>query len=274
MRLLWYNTYCLPYITTDSHIKKIARYLYTHIVNTEPDIIGLCELFDEDTKKKFLEYFAAYTDEYVYGIYDSGSWWGKQSSGLICLYKKTITNIQHTEFKSFSCCWLQDCLVNKGYVSIDIDDIKLIFSHFQDPDAGLLSSAEDINKSQVQTILNNIDCESVIIGDFNIEADVMEMWLDKNDISVISPLLHTCDNKVIDYAICTKNLSNKISTQVLYDDNNPSDHNIILVQIDDDKEHYTKPFRNPPQKYISSFFNLRLFILVILSLLVYRWFQK
>ena len=104
------------------------------------------------------------------------------------------------------------------------------------------------------------------------------MWLDKN-MSVISPILHTCDNKVIDYAICTKNFSNKISTQVLFADDNPSDHDIILIQIDDNEEHYTRPFQIPPQKYTStSFFDksrgLRLFILVILSLLVYRWFQK
>ena len=209
------------------------------------------------------------------GYMITGNWWGKQSSGLICLYKKTITNIQHIEFKSFSCCWLQDCLANKGYISIDIDDIKLIFSHLQDPDAGLLSTSEDINKSQIETIVNNIDCNSVLIGDFNIEADVMEMWLDKNNMSVISPILHTCNDKVIDYAICTENLSNKISTQVLFADNNPSDHDIILVQIDD-KEHYSRPFQNPSQKYTStkSFFNIRIFILIILIFFVCKWFRK
>lgn len=278
MRVLWYNTYCLPYITTNSHINKIATYLYKHVVNTDPDIIGLCEVFHENTKKKFLEYFTAYTVDYVYGVYDSGSWWGKQSSGLICLYKKTITNIQDIEFKSFSCCWLQDCLANKGYISIDIDDIKLIFSHFQDPDAGLLSSVEDINKSQIQTIVNSIDCSSILIGDFNIEADVMETWLGKH-MSIISPILPTCGNKVIDYAICTNNLSHKISSQVLFADNNPSDHDIILVEIDN-KEQYTNTgtiqskssatrLRSGLRDWYKSW-PIRIFIYIILSLLVYK----
>ena len=171
MRILWHNTYCLPYITSEDHIVKIVTYLYSKIIDTNPDIICLCEVFTQDTKDKLLKYLLQYTDTYINLKFYEKDNWIITSSGLMLLCKSNI-KLNHLKFFPFETCRMSDCLSSKGYLILTFDQLQIIFTHMQNFDEGFFVKSFDICYTQLKSILKLTNETSLIIGDFNLEIDI------------------------------------------------------------------------------------------------------
>ena len=57
MNILWYNTWSLPFITSNSYINKLTDYILENVVKYDIDIIALCEVFDYYTRKNYISLF-------------------------------------------------------------------------------------------------------------------------------------------------------------------------------------------------------------------------
>ena len=53
MKILWYNTWSLPFITSNKHINNIVDYILRAAEIYDPDVIILGELFDIFTRRAY-----------------------------------------------------------------------------------------------------------------------------------------------------------------------------------------------------------------------------
>lgn len=279
MRILWHNTFCLPYITSEDHIIKIVTYLYSKIINTNPDIICLCEVFTQDTKDKLLKYLLHYTDTYINVKFYEENNWIITSSGLMLLCKPNIV-FKSIQFYPFKTCRMSDCLSSKGYLLLNFDQLQIIFTHMQNYDEGFFVKSFDVCYAQLKSILRSTNEKSLIIGDFNLEIDIMKTLISKNKFTIKAPNLSTCtDNKILDYALCTNNISQNISTKILDNYNNPSDHRMILITTSKNdinfipRENFTYIAKPKLNVYTWKNYKFLFITILILILIIYKLFN-
>ena len=251
LRVIWYNTWCLPLITSHSHIREIADSFVHMIADEQPHIVALCEVFDGAQNPLMHEINARLKYPLLVLTTRHGSkWWGKQSSGLLVMYdpialKSSGLEVYHAEFEPFDKCCSIDCLSTKGMIKLFItghDDndkqLQLVFTHMQDADALVMSqSCIKTTKHQLmQTVKSSQEhhVPFVIIGDLNIEPFVSHNFLrveHTEPLLITHPGTPTHKSEILDYAIYPPELKNKVDVSIVKQPRNPSDHSPILATI-------------------------------------------
>lgn len=255
LRVIWYNTWCLPMITSHSHIRKIADSIVHMIADEQPHIVALCEVFDGAQNPLVYEINARLKHPLMVLTTRHGSkWWGKQSSGLLVMYdpialKSSGLEVDHAEFEPFDKCCSIDCLCTKGMIKLfikpgssarDENDkrLQLVFTHMQDADALVMSqSCIKTTKHQLtQTVKSSREhhVPFVIIGDLNIEPFASHKFLHAEHtepLLITHPGTPTHKSEILDYAIYSPELESKVDVSVVKQSRNPSDHLPILATI-------------------------------------------
>ena len=256
LRIMWYNTWCLPLITSTHHVCEIANSVVHMIASDKPHIVALCEVFDGSQTSLIreindrLEYpLSVLTTRY------GSKWWGKQSSGLLVMYDPIAFQSAGIEafrayFEPFDQCCSIDCLSTKGMIRLFVKPtgsgegntnthLQLVFTHLQDGNALAMSqSCINTTKQQLMQAIKssqNHRLPFMIMGDLNIDPNISREFLHVEHTEPVHIVYYdapTHKNKnIFDYAIYSPELSNRVDVSIVKQCYNPSDHAPILATI-------------------------------------------
>lgn len=256
IRIIWYNTWCLPIITSESHIKHVARYLIQLVTANKVDLIGLAEVFGGNKDLLLDELKRISPVQFtVYSSTHGKQWWGCQSSGLMLIvyhwtsYPLYRIRCEDVNFHSFQKSHLWDCIAAKGFIVTPViienketsQDVTLVFTHLQNSEVGFsVHKGRRTVIKQVHEIFERVKLLShyAIIGDINIEPRyIPTSLLNRYKSSIVSPLFATTKDtmQLFDYVICSRTLRSRLRVNIIDDfenTNNPSDHFAIQIVLD------------------------------------------
>ena len=254
IKILWYNTFLLPILSTRFDIEKVIHFIHEIIKKNDVNVICLCEVWLKRDSK--------YLSKYLLNIL--GKHWKSYDSfknkhlndGMILFWNSDdidIRTIYSSKYKSSSGV---DSFVSKGYITTIMTPLKqlehkkihqhqlsqkIIFTHMQDFVGANSIQKNNAHHSQLQQLFNTITYTkypNYIIGDLNVEFS----QINRPDYDLVPSQneydnLKTCFNKgkyyAFDYAIKEKRNVDH-SARIIYPKlniPNPSDHNPIILTI-------------------------------------------
>ena len=240
MKVLWYNTWSPPFITSNRHINNIVTYVLKTAEIYQPDIVILGELFDVFTRRAYVQQLGKGLPNWK--IVDCGTdiqWFGQQGSGLFAMYRHNGFYLHETKSHILHNARLQDRLTAKAVIGMHfINDLReemwVCACHLQDPDAGLPGLCENSTQHQFNETLRVVnnwrkDVNTLIVGDFNLPPKHVDAGL----LSILVPpkRTHMKSNKTLDYAIHSYSAQDKPHIDTIKAGPNPSDHKGIVVDI-------------------------------------------
>lgn len=250
MKVLWYNVWTFPFMTSNDHINKVVEYILQIVETHNPDVILLGELFDKITRTnceyQLLKGLPNWT---IVREGEIVNWIGQQTGGIFAMYRNIDLSLINARYHILSGGVLQDCLAAKGVLGLRFIDtngnkIWICGTHLQDPDAGLPGLCTWSTKNQFSEVLKVIGTDNhgwtqgekyVILGDFNLPpTKTISLWSQKHLI-LLNPGLstHTKTGNTLDYGLTNK-VDECIDTQLAKPKQNyinPSDHEAICVNI-------------------------------------------
>ena len=282
MNILWYNTWSLPFITSNSYINKLTDYILENVVKYDIDIIALCEVFDYYTRKNYIYLIKnALQDWEVINNGNIKRWNFQVSSGILIFYRDQYLDVLNIKNHILNNASMVDVLAAKSMIGIYIYDKQLkkkqwiCFTHLQNSNASgknycLSNTLKQFNECILTINKWNIYNDSILcIGDFNLEPNFLpKSLLQKNDLYCLHTNTSTTnDNKIYDYIICSAYNSNKFELLLVDDKKNISDHRLLIIQtklknIKDKKKIKLNQYKNLPDntKFYISFILLIIFI--------------
>ena len=269
--VLWFNTYCLPIITSRLHIQSVVDYIHACIIKHPVNIIGLCEVW--------LLRDAKYLSKYMLEML--GSDWNVYISsknrivgdGIILFWNKNDIHIGTLFSTRYGFASGVDSLVSKGFVTALVTPYKkingknvlsqnqsrkIIFTHMQDFADSNSFKKTLAHRRQFKQLHDSLIYKypSFIIGDLNFDFFQKDnIMFDKSDgicsnyklVPTYQECVHgnysfknriTCRTHNIfhsfDYVLKEKSNSETTSRiQIIRDVgmSNPSDHEAILFTV-------------------------------------------
>ncbi len=239
MKIVSWNIAYLPKLfNKKKNYYTSAEIIIKKLLNVDPDIICLQELFDTKILKIFISVLKK--NNYYYS-YTKGKKI-KISSGLVIFSKYKINRIN---FNRFIKCSSEDCLALKGFLHVKIfannKKINIINTHLNNdnpvfnlnkkyPKRAIENQINQIYKYVNKYYKKNKDEYFIISGDFNSEPDFIRNIINKND--QLSLYGFTKNNKIenIDHILFLKNKKINYRTKINYY-NNLSDHGMLQKVI-------------------------------------------
>lgn len=158
MELLFFNCNLLhyEYFPLEKQKKRIPLQV-EKLTKSDPDLIGLCEVFGDINNHAMNECFRSKNYHY-YSI---------NESGLAVASKKEISYIN---FVKFNKCIVFDCFVNKGFLKVIYNDIPIYITHIQ-ANYGALNENHHIQLKQLNQLNKVLEKEKkyILMGDLNVE---------------------------------------------------------------------------------------------------------
>ncbi len=244
MQVLWLNTWSLPIITTNKHINNIINYVLRLVKKNNVDVIILGELFDYFTRKTYISQLKSALPKWiVLTLGHEKKWIGQQSSGLLVLYRRNGFWVGATKCHILNNACMQDRFAAKSIIGLKIhpfcnkNSFWLFATHLQDANAGFDKYCINNTKLQLEECIKiankwslDTNLDYICLGDFNITPEQVIMHdkvkIFKSDI----PSKKDTDEH-LDYVIARENMASDISVKSDDSDNNPSDHNPIILTI-------------------------------------------
>ena len=281
MRVIWYNTWSLPVISTKQHINKSINYIIQSIKKYHPDVVILSELFDFPTRHIYKTILQKTLPNWIFSnIGTDTQWYGQQCSGIFVLYRENGFSLKQERSHILPYAARQDKLAAKALINLEFinhnnEILHICTTHLQDPDAGGFENCKQNTINQLNWTIRMADQWSngnncIIIGDFNIVPNETPTTL----YNIASPqsLTHIPTQQVLDYALHTLNRFD-IKINTLNIPNNPSDHHGILLEyIGFNKTSNVtviEPVQSAPNRLIDN--NKRLTIVLIFAFTCFIW---
>ena len=251
MNILWYNTWSLPFITSNNHINKITNYILDNVIKYDIDIIALCEVFDHFTRYNYKYLITNALSDW--NVIDNGKekkWICQVSSGLLIFYRKENIDVLDIKNHIHNYSSMIDILSAKSIIGLYIYDKKnknnkwLAFTHLQNANAGYKNYSIINTKKQFNELItkinewNNENVEILCVGDFNLEPfNISKSFLEQYNLKCINPdVPTTSDKKIYDYLIASKNYEEHINLSLIDDLKNPSDHKLLIIETEPEQK--------------------------------------
>ena len=158
MELLFFNCNLLhyEYFPLEKQKKRIPLQV-EKLTKSDPDLIGLCEVFGDINNHAMNECFRSKNYHY-YSI---------NESGIAVASKKEISDIN---FVKFNKCIVFDCFVNKGFLKVIYNEIPIYITHIQ-ANYGALNENQHIQLKQLNQLNKVLEKEKkyILMGDLNVE---------------------------------------------------------------------------------------------------------
>ena len=236
VHILSYNIYCPPMITTKEHVSQICEFIKRMVSkNMDVPIIALTEVFQSWVRNQILKELRNLSGKWkVTPIVHKGT--VNVSSGLMVLWnteKVVRGGKMHTvEYKR---CFQLDCFSNKGAVHVPFTviensvPINLIVTHMQAWTPECMSSIRSSQFEQLGALVKSIPNKKnvIIVGDFNENPNMKFSKKYDLQMPVGNTFLNTYENFFFDHAYANC----KIEIEKVVDDENPSDHSPVLINI-------------------------------------------
>lgn len=254
MRILWYNTWCLPWVTSTTHVERVAEYVASACREHQVDLVGLAEVFGQGTRDVLLAALQKLmpVDFDVVSSSAGESWWGRQSSGLVviaCRWKgarRDAVHVDRIRFEAFEHSHLWDSLAAKGFFLVPVtlesgSKLTVVFTHLQNSEVGFsVAKGRATVLRQMRQMLHDTArmataSKYVVVGDLNIEPqhipdEVLKEYGGVLHVPHVSTTIDT--SQTFDYAICSSAMRDSVAVAALMaDDANPSDHRALVVTL-------------------------------------------
>lgn len=280
MKVLWYNTWSYPFVTSNNHINKVVSYVLKAAELYRPDVIILGELFDERTRDAYKARLHQGLPTWRLLNYGQDTaWLGQQSGGLFAMYRPNGIQLIDARYHILSHAGMQDRLSAKGVLGLkftnDKEPLWICASHLQDPDAGLPRLCEPNTRRQFAELLDTVEAwcaeeQGVVIGDFNIppSATVLQRSQASLPVTVLHPgeATHLTSQETLDYGLNFCRAGTPVSIEVVNAGINPSDHKGIVVSvggINETTDVHTKAIDSPSDAPFICFAMLCIYIFLL-----------
>ena len=233
VRILVFNTHCVPLVTTKSHVSLVSSYVKKSVQHYHADIIALSEIFQPWVRQQVLTELGDL----------KGKWKASPavnpgniivSSGLLILWNTDVverTGSMHSIL--FTRCCQMDCFSNKGalhgpfLVLENQQPLNLIHTHLQAWEMSTCSGVRRSQFNQIQTLMDQTPREnSVVVGDFN--QNPREDLFDH--LQSIQTVVPTFESHFYDHAYTNVDGAT-ISVGCIDGDYGPSDHKAVIVTV-------------------------------------------
>ena len=250
MRILWYNVWTYPFLTSNNHVNRVIDYVLDAVNNHQLDVIVLGELFDRATREVFKQQLRRGLPEWkVAPRGEETSWLGQQPGGLLAIYRESGFSLVDSRYHILSGGVMQDSLAAKGVMGLRFTNdsgtpLWVCAAHLQDPDAGCPGLCNESTRRQFSEMLAVTgmngsgwinDEEAVIVGDFNLSpADSAYAWANASTaLILLHPLAatHTTTAKTLDYGMTSCSPERNVEISLVDDHSNPSDHRALCLTV-------------------------------------------
>lgn len=233
VRILVFNTHCVPLVTTKSHVSRVSSHIKNLAQQYNTDIIALSEIFQPWVRQQVLRDLGDL----------NGKWKATPtvnpgniivSSGLLILWNTDVverTGSMHSIL--FTRCCQMDCFSNKGALHVPFriahsqQPLNLIHTHLQAWEMSTCSGVRRSQFDQIRTLMEQTPKQnSVVVGDFNQNP--------RNDLfdhlETIQTALPTFESYFYDHAYTNIDRAT-IEVGHFNGDYGPSDHTAVVVTI-------------------------------------------
>lgn len=252
MKILWYNVWSYPFLTSNNHINRVVNYIFKSVREHNLDVITLGELFDGATRNAIKKQLCKGLPEWkVVPRGEEISWLGQQSGGLLAMYRESGFSLVKAHYHILSSGAMQDRFAAKGVMGLRFMNhsgtaLWLCLTHLQDPDAGFSRLCMWKTQKQFAEVLDIVGVNGIgwttgedviVFGDFNVNPiDAANIWVNSDtSMKLLQPLTatHSSSNEILDYGLTSYQSDKKVNMALIDNEFNPSDHRAICITVTD-----------------------------------------
>tara|TARA_Y100000748_G_scaffold288058_1_gene272649 strand:+ start:2776 stop:3648 length:873 start_codon:yes stop_codon:yes gene_type:complete len=252
MKILWYNVWTYPFLTSNNHVNRVVDYVLRAVEDHQIDVVVLGELFDRSIREVFKQQLRRGLHGWkVVPRGEETDWPGQQPGGLLAMYRESGFSLIDSRYHILSDGVMQDSLAAKGVMGLRFTNdhgtpLWVCATHLQDPDAGFPGLCKGNTQRQFSEVLAVTGMngpgwakheDAVIFGDFNLSpADSAHAWANaRTTLLLLHPMeaTHATTAETLDYGVTSCSPERNVEIGLVDDHRNPSDHRAICLSVPD-----------------------------------------